>query len=441
MKSIRLYLLLMLLATLALVMFISLLKGYQSSHQVAQDLFDERLKATAELIASANTETTPVKAHQNQPADYLFFQVWDDHLQLITRSTTAPEEALSPFSEGFYDVNFEGYRWHNYVFFDANLQRWIIVGERSDVRSVMAENIVLAAVLPAITGITISALLIWWLIGRGLKPLRDLSQQLINKQADDLAPVKLDKLPVELDQLVTIINQLFWRLDQAFQREQRFAADAAHELRTPISALQVHLHNLQHTTDLHQEDWQLMQQSVARMAHMVNQILMLYRTAPEQIAAKAETIDLFKVTRQIIASDFKQFESQQQQIELSGESVNIYGHLFALETLVQNLLVNASKYSPENSLILVDVHPVKNGAQLIVEDSGPGIPPDQYARVFDRFYRYQNQKQLSDMPGCGLGLAIVKHIVDLHHAEITLGKSAKTGGLQVTVTFPVVQPV
>ncbi|MDT8310662.1 MAG: ATP-binding protein [Methylophaga sp.] len=439
MKSIRVYLLLMLLATLALVMFISLLKGYQSSYQVAQDLFDERLKATAELLASANTETTPVKAHQNQPADYLFFQVWDDNFHLITRSDTAPEKALSPFTEGFYDVNFESYRWHNYVFFDANLQRWIIVGERSDARSVMAENIVLAAVLPAITGMGISALLIWWLIGKGLKPLRDLSQQLINKQADDLAPVKLDKLPVELDQLVTIINQLFWRLDQAFQREQRFAADAAHELRTPISALQVHLHNLQKTADLHQEDWQLMQQSVARMAHMVNQILMLYRTAPEQIAAKAETIDLFKVTRQLIANDFTQYESRQQQIELSGESVNISGHLFALETLVQNLLANASKYSPLNSLILVDVHPVKNGAQLIVEDSGPGIPPQQYARVFDRFYRYQNQKELSDMPGCGLGLAIVKHIVDLHHAEITLAKSAKTGGLQVTVTFPTVR--
>lgn len=441
MKSIRLYLLLMLLATLALVMFISLLKGYQSSHQVAQDLFDERLKATAELIASANTETTPVKAHQNQPADYLFFQVWDKDLQLITRSDTAPEVALSSFSEGFYDVNFDSYRWHNYVFFDANLQRWIIVGERSDVRSVMAENIVLAAVLPAIIGIGVSAILIWWLIGNGLKPLQQLSQQLINKQADDLTPIKLDKLPVELDQLVTIINQLFWRLDQAFQREQRFATDAAHELRTPISALQVHLHNLQRTADTQQEDWQLMQQSVARMAHMVNQILMLYRTAPEQIAAKTEKIDLFKLAREVIASDFTQFESRQQQVELSGESAVMQGHLFALETLLQNLLANASKYSPAGSQILVDVQPVANGVRLIIEDSGPGIPQDQYSRVFDRFYRYQNQPELSEMPGCGLGLAIVKHIIDLHHADIKLGKSAKTGGLQVTINFSAVMPV
>lgn len=438
MKSIRLYLLLMLLATLALVMFVSLLKGYQSSLDEAQKLFDQRLKATAGLIASANTEITPVSTHQNQPADYLFFQIWDKDLQLITRSDTAPETALSKFVEGFYDVNFDGYRWHNYVFFDDNLDRWIIVGERSDVRSVMAENIVLAAVLPSIVGIGISAILIWWLIGNGLKPLKQLSQQLINKQADDLTAVKLDKLPVELDQLVTIINQLFWRLDQAFQREQRFAADAAHELRTPISALQVHLHNLQQTTDSQQEDWQLLQQSVARMAHMVNQILMLYRTAPEQIAAKAETIDLFKLTRQVIASDFQQFESRHQQVELSGETATIQGHMFAIETLLQNLLANACKYSPTGGQILVDVHPVASGTRLIIEDSGPGIPPEQYARVFDRFYRYQNLQTLSDMPGCGLGLAIVKHIVDLHHADIKLGKSGKTSGLKVTVNFPAV---
>lgn len=438
MKSIRLYLLLMLLATLSLVMFISLLKGYQSSLGEAQKLFDQRLKATAELIASANTEVTPVKAHENQPADYLFFQIWDKNFQLITRSDTAPEEALSEFKEGFYDVNFDSYRWHNYVFFDVNLQRWIIVGERSDVRSVMAENIVLAAVFPAIIGIGISALLIWWLIGSGLKPLLQLSQQLTNKQADDLTPVKLDNLPVELEQLINIINQLFWRLDEAFQREQRFAADAAHELRTPISALQVHLHNLQLTADTQQEDWHLMQQSVARMAHMINQILMLNRTAPEQIAAKAEKIDLFKLARQVIASDFQQFASRQQQVELSGETAMIQGHVFAIETLLQNLLANASKYSPNGGQIMVDVHPVAGGSRLIIEDSGPGIPPEQYARVFDRFYRYQNLQKLSDMPGCGLGLAIVKHIVDLHHADIKLAKSSKTAGLKVTVNLPAV---
>ena len=106
MKSIRVYLLLMLLATLALVMFMSLLKGYQSSLDVANKLFDERLMATAELLATSNTTNSPTKPHDNQPAEYLFFQIWDENLQLLTHSKQAPTEALSPFEQGFYDVNF-----------------------------------------------------------------------------------------------------------------------------------------------------------------------------------------------------------------------------------------------------------------------------------------------------------------------------------------------
>ena len=436
MKSIRLYLLLILVATLILVMFVSLLKGYQSSIETAQDLFDERLVNTAELIASANVAQTTSDLAQSPTSDYLFFQIWDAKGQLLTRSSTAPHIALSPFKKGFYDVNFNGFRWHNYVYPDPQLQRWIIVGERSDVRSSMAEDIVLATILPAFFGIVIAAILIWWLIGTGLKPLKNLSRQLASKQADDLKPIQLADLPIEMSQLVKIINQLFWRLDQSFQREQRFAADAAHELRTPISALQIHLHNLRQTYGDDSEDWKLMQASVDRMGHLVNQILMLYRTAPEQIAAKDESIDLYKITSDVIARDYQQFEKRQQHVELIGESAMMQGHVFALETLLQNLLNNASKYAPANGHILIQVHPTEKGVRLIVEDDGPGIPADQYERIFDRFYRYQNGNSDLQLPGCGLGLAIVQHIIEMHHADIKLTNSAFESGLKVVIDFP-----
>ncbi|MDO8827452.1 ATP-binding protein [Methylophaga sp.] len=436
MKSIRLYLLLILVATLILVMFVSLLKGYQSSIETAQRLFDERLINTAELIASAHTDQTTADSSQSPTSDYLFFQVWDANGQLLTRSNTAPHIALSRFEKGFYDVNFKGFRWHNYVHPDPQSQRWIIVGERSDVRSSMAEDIVLATILPAFFGIVIAAILIWWLIGTGLKPLKTLSGQLASKQADDLKPIQLADLPKEMSQLVKIINQLFWRLDQSFQREQRFAADAAHELRTPISALQIHLHNLRQTYGDDSEDWQLMQASVDRMGHLVNQILMLYRTAPEQIAAKAESIDMYKLTSEIIARDYQQFEKRQQHIELIGKSAMLQGHGFALETLLQNLLDNASKYAPEKGHILINVQPTEKGVRLIVEDDGPGIPADQYERIFDRFYRYQNENSDLQLPGCGLGLAIVQHIIEMHHADIKLTNSTFKSGLKVVIDFP-----
>tara|TARA_R100000406_G_scaffold91577_3_gene79561 strand:- start:1599 stop:2516 length:918 start_codon:yes stop_codon:yes gene_type:complete len=300
----------------------------------------------------------------------------------------------------------------------------------------MAEDIVLATILPAFFGIVIAAILIWWLIGTGLKPLKNLSRQLASKQADDLKPIQLADLPIEMSQLVKIINQLFWRLDQSFQREQRFAADAAHELRTPISALQIHLHNLRQTYGDDSEDWQLMQASVDRMGHLVNQILMLYRTAPEQIAAKDESIDLYKITSDVIARDYQQFEKRQQHVELIGESAMMQGHVFALETLLQNLLNNASKYAPANGHILIQVHPTEKGVRLIVEDDGPGIPADQYERIFDRFYRYQNENSDLQLPGCGLGLAIVQHIIEMHHADIKLTNSAFESGLKVVIDFP-----
>lgn len=438
MKSIRLYLLLILVATLILVMFVSLLKGYQSSIETAQGLFDERLINTAELIASAHVAQTTPDSAQRPTSDYLFFQIWDANGQLLTRSDTAPHIALSRFEKGFYDVNFNGFRWHNYVHPDPQFQRWIVVGERSDVRSSMAEDIVLATILPAFFGIVIAAVLIWWLIGTGLKPLKNLSRQLASKQADDLRPIEIADLPIEMNQLVKIINQLFWRLDQSFQREQRFAADAAHELRTPISALQVHLHNLRQTYGDNSEDWQIMQAAVNRMGHLVNQILMLYRTAPEQIAAKAEAIDLYKLASDVIAREYQQFENCQQQIELIGESATIYGHLFALETLLQNLLNNASKYAPTKGHIVMHVHPTEKGVRLTVEDDGPGIPADQYERIFDRFYRYQNENSDLQLPGCGLGLAIVRHIIEMHHADIKLSNSTFESGLKVVIDFPAV---
>jgi len=436
MKSIRLYLLLILVATLILVMFVSLLKGYQSSIETAQGLFDERLINTAELIASTHVAQTTADSAQRPTSDYLFFQIWDANGQLLTRSDTAPHIALSRFEKGFYDVNFKGFRWHNYVYPDPQFQRWIVVGERSDVRSSMAEDIVLATILPAFFGIVIAAILIWWLIGTGLKPLKNLSRQLASKQADDLRPIELAPLPSEMSQLVKIINQLFWRLDQSFQREQRFAADAAHELRTPISALQIHLHNLRQTYGDNSEDWQIMQAAVNRMGHLVNQILMLYRTAPEQIAAKAESIDLYKLASDVIARDYQQFEKRQQHIELIGESVIMQGHMFALETLLQNLLNNASKYAPTKGHIVIHVHPTEKGVRLTVEDDGPGIPPDQYERIFDRFYRYQNENSNLQLPGCGLGLAIVRHIIEMHHADIKLTQSTFESGLKVVIDFP-----
>ncbi len=437
MKSIRLFLLLSLLATITLVNFVALLHGYQSSMEKAQSLFDSRLESTARLIASANSEQGIQQGIAEQQTPYTYFQIWDSGgKQLLTRSRNAPGFVTGELSEGFHEVNFDSYRWRNFVYRDQHLNRWIVVAERIDIRYSLAEEVVLESLLPIVIAIPVAALIIWIAVGVGLKPLRQFADQVRGKRADDLSPIHLDKVPYELITVVSNTNALLGRLDDAFHREQRFASDAAHELRTPISVLKVHLHNLKQRLGEGGEDIALLKAGIERMGHLIEQILALYRTSPDQASARFERLDLYKLAQNVIAGDFVNFERKHQAISLEGESALVAGNRFALETLLQNLLSNANKYTPEGGEIRVSVRPLAESVELKVEDSGPGIPADQYPRVFERFYRVHGDRHDSGELGCGLGLTIVSHIVELHHGQIRLGPSSLGQGLAVTIEIP-----
>ncbi len=372
-----------------------------------------------------------------QQTPYTYFQIWDNGgKQLLTRSQNAPESVIGELGEGFHEVNYGRYRWRNFVFRDQHLNRWIVVAERIDIRYVLAEEVVLESLLPIVIAIPVAALIIWFAVGIGLRPLRQFAIEVRHKRVDDLSPIELDRVPRELTTLVSNTNALLGRLDDAFQREQRFASDAAHELRTPISVLKVHLHNLRDRLGDQDGDITLLKAGIERMGHLVEQILALYRSSPDQASVKFVQVDLYKLAQTVIANDFPQIEQKQQQIELNGESAKIRGNQFALETLLHNLISNANKYTPEGGSIQVVVKRLANGVDLIVEDSGPGIPPSQYERVFERFYRLQGDQNDSGELGCGLGLTIVKHIADLHHATISLSSGIEGQGLSVNVKFP-----
>lgn len=436
MKSIRLYLLLSLLATITLVNFVSLLHGYQSSMQKAQALFDSRLQSTARLIASANSEVVERDKIAEQQTPYTYFQIIDaSGSEILTRSKNAPLVPLGGMDEGFHDINFNSYRWRNFVYQDHQLDRWIVVAERVDIRYTLAEEVVIESLLPIVMTIPVAALIIWFAVGVGLRPLHQFVEQIRGKRADDLSPVTLATVPAELVPLVDNTNALLTRLDDAFSREQRFSADAAHELRTPISVLKVHLHNLQTRMANQDEDLTLLKEGVERMGHLIEQILALYRTSPDQAAVKFEPVDLYLVAQNLIARDYDKFESKQQTIELIGETSLIKGNAFAIETLLQNLLSNANKYTPLKGQIRVTVSNDETTTSVMVDDSGSGIPEAQYQRVFERFYRMHADRHDSGETGCGLGLTIVKHIVDLHQAQIQLAHSCFDTGLRVRITF------
>jgi len=453
MKSIRTFLIIIILSAITLIAFIAALHGYRDSMDKAEQLFDSELVDKAQLLSLVFSlenikSAKPVllkneginsileNNHSLAESKVFAYQIWQGD-QLLLRSAHIPETPIAQFKQGFQDINFLNHRWRTYSYYNQPSDRWILTAERMDIRYVLAENIVLETILPVVLMLPVLGFIIWTIVSYGLSPLRHLSQALSNKRADDLTPLSMEKQPVELNQVVTSINDLLHRLKVSFLREKHFASDAAHELRTPISAIKIHLHNLSKIVSSEEHSFAQLESSVERMEHLVEQILNLNRTSPEQYITHFTDVDIYNLAQEIIAREYHQFEKKNLQIELQGEHCPVSGDNFALDVLLQNLLTNACKYTPENGSVLVSVIKEKNNIKLQVQDSGPGVPEEQYERLFDRFYRLNGDRHASGTTGCGLGLAIVKQIVELHNARVTFGRSTFPSGLSVTINFPV----
>jgi len=437
MKSIRTFLVIVLLATMTLIIFLSALRGYRSSMQQTELVFDEELHDLVDLLDEFPSVTvTPNNTQRpGNPDSTIAFQIWDNG-KLSQRSANAPATPFGPFLPGYRENNFGGHRWRTLARRSVRSDRWIFVAEHVDNRFRVAEEVILEAVTPIIFGLPVAGLLIWIIVGYSMRPLDLLARELSTKAGDDLTPLREDQTPAELTQVIHSTNDLLSRLEASFERERRFAADAAHELRTPISVLKVHLHNLAHELSPDDPNIAHLKNGIDRMNHLVEQILLLHRTAPDQFMANFIALDLHTLAQEVISQLYPEFAAKDQHIELVGSSSQMIGDRFALKTLLQNLLGNAKKYTPQGGQILITVQPNSQGVSLKVEDSGPGIPPDEYDRVFERFHRVGGDRHASSQPGCGLGLAIVQHIAELHQAQITLGSSSIENGLLICVEFP-----
>jgi two-component system sensor histidine kinase QseC len=431
-KSIRFYLVLALLSTVALGNFVAVVYGYRSSMQEAQQLMDAQLADMAVLLQVTGQFATGAT---EQVSDRLAYQVWAGN-RLIVHSKNTGTAPITAFEEGYRDENFGGFRWRVLSHFDDSQRRWILVAERIDIRTELADEIISSAVLPIVASLPIIAAIVWIVVGNGLSLVKRLASELRNKRADDLSQLRTSNPPVELAPVVEAINDLLRRLNESVLRERRFSADAAHELRTPISAIKVHLHNLHREFPEKVEALQILDRDLARLSHLIEQIMMLYRMTPEHYQATMQSIDLQELAQSVIGDLYAEIEEKDQTISLEGTEQMITGDEASLTILLRNLILNASKYSPPGASIRVHVGRTDFGIWLAVQDSGPGIPLTEISRVFDRFYRVGGDRHDSDVDGCGLGLAIVKHIADLHHANLLLENNPNGPGLLVSVTFP-----
>ena len=444
--SIRRYLVLMLLSIITLVIFVSAIQGYKTSMRKAESLFDDELVSLAQVISAVELPKGVVK--HKITSNFSYQVLMND--SVVTRSENAPKTVINELSNGFKNANFLGKRWRTYteqISGKSTANYWVIIAQPITQRFDLAEGIILSAVTPIILIMPLLALIISLAVRQGLKPLTFLTRALENKKANDLSQLNVNSTK-ELAPVTATLNELFLRLSSAFEREKQFASNAAHELRTPLSVLKINVHNLQqsfndaklleqeeNTTQIASLPFEQLEQSVDRMAHVVDQILTLNRTNPEQMLAESETLNLQALLQECISELYPYIASRGHDIELNSKSLFMIGNRFAITILLKNLLGNAAKYTPDNGNILVTCQEDENGIVLRVEDSGPGIAPEEYARVFDRFYRVGGDSHHSKVFGCGLGLSIVKHIVDLHQAKISLSRSKALSGLCVDVVF------
>lgn len=432
MTSIRTFLIATILATITLVNFGAALHGYRESMVEASRLLDNQLLDVAKLIVGIDLSGD---TYGTDFTSSFAFQVWRDGA-LIRASSNAPTTAMNSPQPGFGYTNFAGHRWRTVTHFDTDQGTWVMAAQRANLRYTLAENVILESILPIVLVLPILGLLIWIIVSRGLRPLSKLALQLQHKQSRDLSPLKITAPRRELDQVVRSINHLLTRLDSSLARERRFASDAAHELRTPISALKVELYNLHQDNPGLDSTLANLELSAKRLEHLVEQILLLYRTAPDQHGAQFVCLDLHSLAQEVIAAYYPHIEAKNQDISLTGYRCNVLGDRFALETLVHNLLSNANKYTPPGGSIAVSLIVQAEELVLTVEDSGGGIAPDEHERIFERFYRGGGDRHPSGEPGCGLGLSIVKHIVLMHGATITVAPSPNLPGACFSVSFP-----
>lgn len=365
------------------------------------------------------------------------FQVWSDSGKLLLHSPLAPPIPLSTEKDGFSDKMVDGQDWRIFTAYNPNAGTRTVMAERYNTRNELGQRIAQDDLYIMLLTFPLSGLLIWIIIGKGLDSLEQVATEVANRAPNQLEPLDLSGIPDEIRPVIDELNKLFNRLQQAFEREKRFAADAAHELKTPLAALKAHAQVALNTQDLDEKNKALenLIEGVNRSTHIVQQLLTMSRLVPETtLINDMSNVNLTKVATDIIAILAPSAIEKQIDIELDApcNSIDISGNYTALSILIRNLVDNAIRYTPEGGTVTVKIAELDNDIMLSVIDDGPGIPKELRARVFERFFRVLGNKS----PGSGLGLAIVSQIASLHLAKVELNCPLSGKGLQIDVIFP-----
>jgi two-component system OmpR family sensor kinase len=405
-------------------------------HEEIDELFDKVLLEAAYSLSHSNI-SQDVKPNTSGSSSYsdgidLVSQIRGPDGRILFRS-----HSFSPLPQskklGYDIVNWQNQDWR--IFNLKTGSGFVQVAQTVQERRDTANEITLHLLTPLLVLLPGLALLVGWAIGRGLAPLAQVAEAVAHRNPHSLEPIPNKGLPKEVSILVSALNALLSQLDQALSAQRQFTADAAHELRSPLTALSLQAQLAERATEpaLRAQALQTLRQGIDRASHLVQQLLTLARLDPEAGDYLLTPLFLDDLARIVVADFAPQATNRHIDLGLSrADHVMVSGAEEALRILLSNLIDNAIRYSPADARIDVSVISEATAIRLEVNDTGPGIALDERNRVFDRFYRVLNSVE----SGSGLGLAIVRKIADQHQADIRLTDGDGGIGMKVIVTFP-----
>ncbi|MBT9503563.1 MAG: sensor histidine kinase N-terminal domain-containing protein [Burkholderiaceae bacterium] len=363
------------------------------------------------------------------------YQVWQADGRLLYRSAGVPIEALAPLRPGYVETAFAGQPYRLLTVASSGGAQLVQIAEPMQLR--------LSSVLPLLWVVLQSqlgvflwhGLVIWVTVRSGLAPLRQLAQRISQRRAGEVAPVQVDRLYAETAPVVQELNALLAHEAQRLDSERRFLADAAHELRTPLAAVnaQAHLLLTEHEAPARAEAAGALKQGIARVSHLLGQLLTLARAEGSAAPHRPERLDAAGLLRERIA--LLAALARPRAIELSLQAPDRLE--WALDrsgfcSIIDNLVDNAIRYTPAGGRVEVLLQATASGLELSVRDNGRGIAPAQRERVFERFYRVPGSSE----QGTGLGLAIVKRIAEREGAALKFVEGLDGCGVGLRLSYP-----
>ncbi len=436
--SLRRRLLGLLLGGVAAAWLVTMVFSYIDAHHEVDELFDAQLAQAAQtLLALAshdeddNIEDLGDVAHKYQRR--LRFQIWRADGKLLMRSNNAPDTPLTR-ADGYAETHGDDGHWRHYSQWNGERSLQVQVSENHHIRDDLIGHIAWRLLFPALFGLPLIGLWVWLATRQGLASLGSVATQIASRDPQQLQPLTPASAPEEIRPMLEALNGLFRRVEVALEGERRFTADAAHELRTPLAALQAQLQVALRARDDAERDRSLsqLQTGLGRAAHLVDQMLQLARLDPESGLPSPHAVDLAEQAESVCAELGIAILDKNLDFELSATpGCVVTGQGEWLRMLIRNLVDNAIRYTPANGRISVRIERTGECCTLAVDDSGPGIPAEERDAVLQRFHRINQGEQ----SGSGLGLAIVSRIAELHGSRLVITTADPLGGLHIGLSF------